>query len=206
MNPQVEKFFKLSLKEKAAVVVLIIVLICAAFYFSFEKSKIGEINILNEKVENLKKDVASAKKFSDNLSALQKEYQTLNMELEEALVELPKTGEIPSLLTSISGEAKESGLEVLTFKPGAEEPKDFYAELPVTIRLGGTFQNTGDFFAKVANLPRIVNITDISVTDVKADNKKAVRLTTTCTATTFRFLEKAVDNKKDNENNTAVKK
>ncbi|MCL2761118.1 MAG: type 4a pilus biogenesis protein PilO [Desulfuromonadales bacterium] len=206
MHPQVEKFFKLPLKEKVAAVVLIIILLCAAFYFGLERSKIEEINSLNDKVETLKGDVAKAKKLADNLPALRLEYQALNMELDKALVELPKTSEIPALLTSISGEARGSGLDVLTFKPGTEKPKDFYAELPITIRLGGTFQNTGDFFTKVANLPRIVNITDISVADVKADNKKAVKLTTTCTATTFRFLDKPVDNKNGNKNNTAVKK
>jgi type IV pilus assembly protein PilO len=92
-------------------------------------------------------------------------------------------------LTSISNLGRGAGLEFLLFRPKPEVPKDFYAEVPVDIAVSGTFYNVADFFVGVSKLPRIVNINNVSVSDIKSAGGRTT-LKVNCLATTFRFLEK----------------
>jgi len=120
---------------------------------------------------------------------LQKEYDQLNVELAQALTELPNSKEIPSLLTSITALGKNAGLDFLTFRPKGEVAKDFYAEVPVDIVISGSYFSVANFFAAVSNLPRIVNITNVAFSDIKNVNNRMMTKVT-CLATTFRFLDK----------------
>ncbi|MGE0157449.1 MAG: type 4a pilus biogenesis protein PilO, partial [Geobacter sp.] len=84
---------------------------------------------------------------------------------------------------------KNAGLDFLTFKPKPEAPKDFYAEVPVDIVVYGSYFSVANFYAAVANLPRIVNITNVDFAEVKnANNRMMTKVN--CLATTFRFLDK----------------
>jgi type IV pilus assembly protein PilO len=123
------------------------------------------------------------------LPRLQKEYEQLNVELAQALTELPNSKEIPSLLTSITSLGKNAGLDFLIFKPKGEVLKDFYAEVPVDIVVSGSYFSVANFFAAVSNLPRIVNITNVAFSDIKSVNNRMMTKVT-CLATTFRFLDK----------------
>ena len=106
-------------------------------------------------------------------------------EFKTALKALPDKREIPSLLTSVSRVGIESGLEFLLFQPQPEVMKEFYAEIPVSIRISGGYHNVALFFDRVARLPRIVNIKNIKMNK----SKGSLKLTTTCTAVTYRFVE-----------------
>ncbi len=98
---------------------------------------------------------------------------------------LPDKKEIPSLLTNITESGKDAGLEFLLFQPKPEINKDFYAEIPVSIKVAGNYHNVGLFFDKVSRLSRIVNIKDI----VMATTREGKGLNTSCTAVTYRFVE-----------------
>lgn len=89
------------------------------------------------------------------------------------------------MLTGISQCGQDAGLEFLTFQPQNEMVKDFYAEIPVSIKVTGGYHNVAVFFDNVSRLYRIVNMKDI---EMKAE-QKANTLTTTCTAVTYRFVE-----------------
>lgn len=110
--------------------------------------------------------------------------------LEEAKKELPASSEIPRLLTSISSRAKGSGLEVLSFRPGSEVPKEFYAEVPVALKLEGSFHQYASFLYAVSTLDRIVNISDLKIGTKKTQGSATNVLSIDCIATTFRFIEK----------------
>jgi type IV pilus assembly protein PilO len=75
------------------------------------------------------------------------------------------------------------------FRPKPEEPKDFYSAVPVDIAVSGSFYNVANFFVAVGNLPRIVNINNVSISDIK-DMGGRTMMRVNCLATTFRFLEK----------------
>ena len=201
MNPRLEKLFKLPTKQKIALVVALVACEAAGIFFGLQKPKMDELKQKQNALEGLRKQIVDTKKIADNLPKYKSEYDQLKRELELALTELPNQKEIPSLLTSITSAGKGSGLDFLIFRPKPEEPKDFYAVVPIDISVAGTFLSTSNFFNAVAVLPRIVNISNVNF-DIKNDKGK-ISTKVNCLATTFRFLDKKEikdDGKKDVKN------
>lgn len=189
MDPQIEKILKLPTKQKVALLILVLALECLGIFFGLYQPKMDELKGFQSKLEELQKKINEDKKVADNILKYKKEYEQLQNELKTALTELPNQKEIPSLLTSITSAGKAAGLDFLLFKPKPEEPKDFYAAVPVDISVSGTFYNIADFFVAVANLPRIVNINNVSFADIKSVSGRTT-LKVNCLATTFRFIDK----------------
>jgi len=94
----------------------------------------------------------------NDLPRFRKETEEMKKKRQVALKQLPDKKEIDKLLQDISYHAIESGLVVLLFKPQKEIKKNFYAEIPVDIKLSGTYHDQAMFFDKIANLQRIVNV------------------------------------------------
>jgi type IV pilus assembly protein PilO len=121
------------------------------------------------------------------LRAMKAEYEG---RLKEAVAELPDQKEIPDLLTNISNKARESGLDILLFRPKAENPQDFYSEIPVDVTVRGGFHNLVGFFDEVGRLNRLVNINNIEMKNLKPNDDQTI-VDTTALVTTFRFLSEA---------------
>ena len=189
MDPQVEKILKLPTKQKILILVFVVLLEAAALVWFLYLPKHKELAGLKVQLSKLQSEIDDKTRIVTNLPRLQKEYDQLNVELAQALTELPNSKEIPSLLTSITTLGKNAGLDFLTFKPKGEVVKDFYAEVPVDIVVSGSFFSVANFFAAVSNLPRIVNITNVAFSDIKNVNNRMMTKVT-CLATTFRFLDK----------------
>ena len=96
--------------------------------------------------------MAETRKLASNLPKFKAEFEGLKKDLDNALTELPNSKEIPSLLTTITSAGKSAGLDFLTFRPKAETPKEFYAEVPVDIVVSGPFFGIANFFVAVGNL------------------------------------------------------
>lgn len=184
-----ETIVKLPTSRKILILgVLTAVIIGLYFYLIYLpnmellKKKRAEVTALENQVRELRIVAANMKRF-------QAEAAKLREELNVAITQLPTSKEIPSLLSNISRLGKESGLEFLLFKPAAEVNKEFYSEIPVEIRVRGNYHNVAIFFDKVGKLPRIVNIAGVGM-----DNAKEVLgrwdINTSCTATTFKFIER----------------
>jgi len=189
MDPNIEKILKLPNKQKIGILVLILCLEAAALVYFLYLPRHKELNTLRTQLTKLQAEVDEKTRIANNLPKLKKEYDDLTAELERALTELPNSKEIPSLLTSITSLGKNAGLDFLTFKPKPEVAKDFYAEVPVDIVVYGSYFSVANFYAAVANLPRIVNITNVDFAEVKnANNRMMTKVN--CLATTFRFLDK----------------
>ena len=189
MNPQVEKILKLPTKQKILILILVVFVESAALVWFLYIPKHTELAGLKVELTKLQSEIDDKTRIANNLPRLQKEFEQLNIELAQALTELPNSKEIPSLLTSITTVGKNAGLDFLVFKPKGEVPKDFYAEVPVDISVSGSYFSVANFFAAVANLPRIVNISSVAFTDIKTVNSRMMTKVT-CLATTFRFLDK----------------
>lgn len=189
MDPQIEKLLKLPNRQKLALLVLVLILEGAALYYALYLPRQQELKRLQAQAAELQKQIQENKRIANNLPRYKAEYEQLKLDLDRALTELPNQKEIPSLLTAISSAGKGAGLEFLLFRPKPEVIKDFYAEVPVDIAVSGTFYNVADFFVAVGNLPRIVNINNVTVSDIKAVGGRTV-LKVSCLATTFRFLDK----------------
>ena len=147
------------------------------------KKKKAEMGSLENQVRELRIVAANMKRF-------QAEAAKLREELQVAITQLPTSKEIPTLLSNVSQLGKDAGLEFLLFKPAAEVSREFYAEIPVEIRVKGTYHNVALFFDRVGRLPRIVNISEVSMDNAK-ETLGRWEISTACTATTFKFIEKS---------------
>ena len=189
MDPRVEKVFKLPVKQKLLILLAILILAGVGFYFGIFSPRQEEFTQLKVKLAGLQNEVTEKQRIANNLPQLKREFEELKQELQNALTELPNQKEIPTLLTSITTAGKAAGLDFLIFRPKAEEPKDFYASVPVDISVAGTFFEVANFFVSVGSLPRIVNISNVSFADIReSSGRNMVRVN--CLATTFRFLDK----------------
>jgi type IV pilus assembly protein PilO len=189
MDPRIEQILKLPTRQKFALLAIVLVLEAAALFYGLYQPKMNAYAALQTKLEDLQRQIQDNRRIANNLPRYKSEYEQLKKDLDSALTELPNQKEIPSLLTSISSVGKGAGLEFLLFRPKPEVAKDFYAEVPVDIAVSGTFYNVADFFVAVGKLPRIVNINNVSFSDIKSTGGRTT-LKVNCLATTFRFLDK----------------
>jgi type IV pilus assembly protein PilO len=161
-----------------------VVLVGPFVYFSFVP-KISKINVLKKEHATLKTRLATAKAKGNQLKYYQDKLKDAEMEFKMVMKKLPETKEIPGLLSSVSQSGRDAGLEFLLFQPEPEQNKDFYAEIPVSIKVTGNYHNVALFFDKVARLSRIVNIDDINMASIQGNTD----LITSCKAITYRFVE-----------------
>ncbi len=190
MSPVVEKILKLPKQQKMIILFTVVAMLGAGFYFGLFMNYQKEYASLRDRLVNLQEEIRKDRDIANNLPHLKEEQARLNQELKNALTELPDQREIPSLLTSISSAGKGAGLDFLLFKPKGETPKDFYFEIPVDITVSGSYYSLASFFVAVGKLPRIINITNLSFSDIKTDSGGRNSFKVTCLATTFRFKEK----------------
>jgi len=164
---------------------LFVLLIGPFLYFSF-LPKISNINTLKKEYTQLETRLATAKEKANQLKYYQDKLKDAEMEFKLVMKKLPEKTEIPALLSSVSQSGRDAGLDFLLFQPESEQNKDFYAEIPVSIKVTGNYHNVALFFDKVARLSRIVNIDDIKM----ASTQGSTNLITSCKAITYRFVEK----------------
>jgi type IV pilus assembly protein PilO len=150
----------------------------------------AELQKQERKLTGLLNKKAEQEAIVQNLEAFKAECRNLEIELQKALAQLPNKKEIPTLLQNISNLGRESGLEMPFFKPGISTKKDFYAEVPVDIKLLGPYQNMLSFFFQVGALPRIVTVQELTVQYARKDAPQDY-LDAACKAVTYRFLEES---------------
>lgn len=189
----------LDMKQKMLIAAAACILPCVAFFFLAYSPKTSEIQTLETKKTGIEEEIRKVEKIANDLGKHKAEMAEVQRQFAEASQLLPDEKEIPLLLTTISGQATSSGLDVLSFKPLPEKPQQFYAEIPVDIAVQGPYHNVGAFLDKISKLPRIV-----SVNNIKMDSPKQVGgemiLNSTFQLVTYRFLdpaEIAANTKKD---------
>ncbi len=188
MNPRVEWFIKRPAYQRALMMLAVMALLVVAFVFLLYLPQDEEYSSLLQQNEKIIAKLQEDRRIAQDLPRFKAEYEKMNVQLAQALTELPNEKEIPSLLTTISSLAKDNGLDVLRFKPHGESPKGFYAEVPVELKLVGTYHQVARFFYDVGDLPRIVNIGKVVMALGKGGGANP-ELSVDCLAVTFRFLE-----------------
>ena len=145
-----------------------------------------------EKVEqDLRLDFETKQARAANLDA----YRTQLAEMQESfgamLRQLPNRTEVADLLVDVSQTGLAAGLEFELFQPQAEVPKDFYAELPIKIRVVGGYHEFGEFVSGLAALPRIVTIHNVNIKPRQTKDGKQSELVLEAIARTYRYLDEA---------------
>jgi len=188
MNPRVEKILKLPVYQRVIILCVFLLLIVGGFVYLVYMPKLDEYRGLQDRNRSLATKLEEDRRIARNLPKFKAEYEKMQGQLEAALTQLPNKKEIPTLLTNIASLAKENGLDVLSFRPAGESVKGFYAEVPVSLRLMGSFHELVLFFQDVGDLSRIVNVNNVTISQPKTSGGETT-IQVNCTATTFRFVE-----------------
>lgn len=187
LEPFFEKIGKLSQIQRILICIVTFVILIGAFvYFSF-LPKLQQKKELTTELEQLDQQLLAAKRQAAKLEKYRNELAKADEQFKVVMQSLPNDKEIPALLASISRSGQESGLEFILFEPKGENRKEFYSEIPISIKVEGSYHNVELFFDKISRLSRIVNIEKIKM----RPEKKSDKLTTSCTALTYRFVESA---------------
>lgn len=200
-----EKYAPLDQKVKIGIVLAAVVIPVALFYFLFYKTGADKIASLNKQIVSARTELNKARKTARDLHKYQAEIEKTKKEFDLAAVVLPKTKEIPNLLRNISDLGKGAGLDFLSFKPGPEELKDFYAEIPVDIAIRGPYHNMGFFLDQVSKLDRIVVVNNIKMTSPKKEGGEML-LDSTCRLVTYRFTNTPLQKPEEAENGKKTSK
>ncbi len=181
-----------TLDKKIIVVifVLIIALPVVAFYFLHFTAKTEQIKGLEKRAASLRQEIAGAKARAAKLDEHLAEMEETQRMFAEAAILLPQKKEIPSLLTNISSLGTNSGLSMASFSPGGERKKEFYAEIPVSLRLNGPYHNIGTFLYEVSKLDRIISATNITLGG-GSKQRGELLLGASISLITYRFLEES---------------
>lgn len=186
-SPFVERIERLTTVQRVVIYAVTFLLIIGLFAWLAYFPKTEKISELKTKYNDLEGKLATARIEAAQIEKFRAEKRAAEAKFEEVKRKLPEKEEIPSLLAGISRSGNDSGLEFLLFRPEKEQSRDFYAEIPVSINVSGSYHNVGTFYDKVATLPRIVNIGNVSM---QPQGKAGNLLTTQCKATTYKFVEK----------------
>jgi type IV pilus assembly protein PilO len=170
-----------------AVALFFVVLSAALSYVLVWQEKQPELERQRSEEARLRDTFRTKHAKAVNLEIYQQQLKDIERSFGALLRQLPGKTEVPSLLVDISQTGLAAGLEEKLFQPAPEEKKDFYAELPIKIRLSGNFHEFGAFVSGIAALPRIVTLHEIEIKQEKADSYD--QLTLELTARTYRYLD-----------------
>jgi len=170
---------------KVGVLLVVLLLIIGASYWFDWQDQIEKISNEATKEEGLRKTFLTKKSEAINLPAYQKQLEDIEKQFGALLKQLPGKSEMDALLTDINQAGLGRGLQFELFKPaGGETRRDFYAELPITIRITGNYHDIGAFASDISKLSRIVTLNDIGLTGSAKGG-----LALDATAKTFRYLD-----------------
>ncbi|MBI5450186.1 MAG: type 4a pilus biogenesis protein PilO [Gammaproteobacteria bacterium] len=174
----------------AAVLILSAGVLGAGFWFD-TREQLARLEQSKQQEQVLKEEFSSKQNKAANLESYKKQMTEMESSFGTMLRQLPSETEVAGLLSDISQTGLSNGLEFELFKPEAEAPAEFYSELPIKIKVVGTYHELGNFVSDVAALPRIVTLHNFTIKlgDVKGKGKDP--LTMDAIAKTYRYLDES---------------
>ena len=168
-----------------AVALLIILMLALAAYFGW-MPQYDELEAKEKQEVTLRQEYSTKKAQAINLDLYVQQLKEVEQQFGALLRQLPSKSEMDALLSDINQAGLGRGLQFELFKPSVERQQDFYAELPVDLRVTGNYHDIGAFTSDVSQLSRIVTLNDIAI--INKDPKEGV-LTMEAVAKTFRYLD-----------------
>lgn len=193
MNFDLDQFKDLDLNDvgswPVAVKVVAITALCAVLlglgYWFDTSDQMEALDQARQKEQTLKEQFKKKQFRATNLEGYKSQLADIERSFGTMLRQLPSKTEVAELLVDISQAGLANGLEFELFKPRAEIPAEFYAELPIDVRVTGTYHDVGRFVSDVAALPRIVTLHDINIVAAGKDGQ----LKMSAVAKTYKYLE-----------------
>lgn len=196
----------LPLPVKAVLLAALFLILAGGGYWFLWQPSLEELDQAKSKETELREIFLNKKRQAVNLEAYKQQMVEIEKTFGALLKQLPDKSQMDGLLTDINQAGLERGLEFELFRPGQEVKADFYAIMPISIKVVGPYHNLGAFATDVSKLSRIVTLNDLSITTLKKgknerDNKSDV-LVMEATAKTYRYL----DSSEGGGNNNQAKK
>lgn len=169
---------------KVAILGAWFVLILLAGWWFLWNDQLAELETKKNEEEALKQQFIDKKRQAVNLELYTQQLAEIDRSFGALLKQLPSRSEIEALLIEVNQAGLGRGLQFELFKPDKEQLKDFYAELPIAVRINGSYHDFGAFAADIAKLPRIVTLNNVAITAGKDGT-----LVLDATTKTFRYLD-----------------
>jgi len=167
-----------------ALLVLLLLIVFAGYWFDW-RNQLEELAQARNKEQELRTSFLDKQKQAVNLEAYRKQLAEIEESFGEMLKQLPNKSEMEALLTDINQAGLGRGLQFELFRPAQKESmSEFYAELPITIKLTGKYHDIGAFASDVSQLSRIVTLNDIALVPNKEGD-----VVLDAVAKTFRYLD-----------------
>jgi type IV pilus assembly protein PilO len=170
---------------KILVLLAVLVAIPVAGYLVDTSAQIEQLESLHNTENQLKQQYLGKKKLAINLDLYRQQLREIDTQFGALLRQLPNKSQMDALLVDINQAGLGRGLQFELFRPAPREiVREFYAELPITVKVIGNYHDMGAFASDVGQLSRIVTLNDVSI----QSGKDGV-LTMDATARTFRYLD-----------------
>ena len=169
-------------------ITLFVLIIAAGIYFDTQEQLRVLENHEKKEVE-LKGNFKVKAERAAKLELYKEQLAEMEASFGALLRQLPETTEVESLLVDVSQTGLAAGLEIKRFRPSDEEKKGFYAELPITLEVSGSFHQLATFISGLAALPRIVTISDMKLSPTNEKDATSGKLNMSATAKTYRYLQ-----------------
>jgi type IV pilus assembly protein PilO len=170
---------------------LVAALVVLLGWFLLLSTKTDELEAERAKEPSLRSEYRSKLAQAVNLPELRKQKQQVEEYVTQLEKQLPGKAEMDALLSDINQAGIGRGLQFELFRPGSVSVKDYYAELPISVRVTGRYHDIGSFAADVANLSRIVTLHDLSIGAATGTAAASGLLAMDATARTYRYLDAA---------------
>lgn len=171
---------------KFSALLAILVVILGLGWFLDWSDRLQALDGAKQEESRLKDEYKQKLQQAINLDALRKQKELVAQYVQALEKQLPSRAEMDALLSDINQAGLGRGLQFELFKPGQVAAKQYYAELPIDVRVVGGYHDIGAFTSDIANLPRIVTLNNL---DIKVDDKNPGRLSLNAIAKTFRYLD-----------------
>jgi len=179
---------------KAIVALLLCVLLGVAWYYMDTEDQLLDLERVEKQELKLRKEFEDKQRKAVNLDAYKRQLKEMRQSFNAMLQQLPNKAEVADLLVDVSQTGLAAGLEFELFDPAGEVVREFYAELPINIKVLGDYHEFGDFISGLAALPRIVTIHDVHISPRgQGKGSKAAsaggKLVLQAVAKTYRYLD-----------------
>jgi len=170
-----------------AIGICFVVLTILLLYFLVWNARKDELTQSRAQEIALREEFRSKHAKAVNLDLYKQQLKDIERSFGAMLRQLPGKTEVPNLLVDISQTGLAAGLQQEKFEPQTQQARDFYAELPIKIRLSGSYHQLGEFVSGIAALPRIVTLHDVVITPANKDAYDQLQMEVT--AKTYRYLD-----------------
>ena len=170
---------------KVTVLISLFVLILVAGWWFVWNDQLTDLETKQREEVTLKQQFLDKKRQAVNLDLYTQQLADIDRSFGALLKQLPNKSEIEALLIEVNQAGLGRGLQFELFRPAPEQIKDFYAELPIAVKINGNYHDFGAFAADIAKLPRIVTLNNLSIAPIKEGGV----LTMDATTKTFRYLD-----------------